>query len=74
MFQRLFALGFYHPFALLGVPLPAVCVHWHLNLLVQFLIHTDLVGKMGPLEWFLNTPSHHRVHHGEYGREREGEG
>ncbi|XP_045111967.1 alkylglycerol monooxygenase-like [Portunus trituberculatus] len=64
MFQRLCALGFYHPMALLGVPLPAICVHWHLNLLVQFLIHTDLVGKCGPLEWIFNTPSHHRVHHG----------
>ncbi|MCS7087030.1 MAG: sterol desaturase family protein, partial [Bacteroidia bacterium] len=30
----------------------------------QFWIHTELIGKLGPLEWFLNTPSHHRVHHG----------
>lgn len=30
----------------------------------QFLLHTQLVGKLGPLEWVLNTPSHHRVHHG----------
>ena len=22
------------------------------------------VGKIGPLEYILNTPSHHRVHHG----------
>ncbi|MET0403382.1 MAG: sterol desaturase family protein, partial [Cystobacter sp.] len=27
-------------------------------------IHTEAVGRMGPLEWVLNTPSHHRVHHG----------
>merc|ERR1712071_222378 len=26
--------------------------------------HTTLIGKLGPLEWILNTPSHHRVHHG----------
>ena len=26
--------------------------------------HTQLVNKLGPLEWFLNTPSHNRVHHG----------
>src|SRR5262249_31291450 len=25
---------------------------------------TELVGKLGPLEWVINTPSHHRVHHG----------
>ena len=32
--------------------------------LYQFWIHTRLIGKLGPLEWVLNTPSHHRVHHG----------
>jgi hypothetical protein len=35
-----------------------------LNTLYQFWIHTRLIGKLGPLEWVLNTPSHHRVHHG----------
>ncbi len=34
------------------------------SLAYQFLLHTQLVGKLGPLEWVLNTPSHHRVHHG----------
>lgn len=33
------------------------------SLLYQFWIHTELVRDMGPLEWVLNTPSHHRVHH-----------
>jgi hypothetical protein len=32
--------------------------------LYQFWIHTRLVPRLGPLEWVLNTPSHHRVHHG----------
>src|SRR5262249_45719938 len=27
-------------------------------------IHTEIVGSLGPLEMILNTPSHHRVHHG----------
>lgn len=26
--------------------------------------HTQIINKLGPLEWVLNTPSHHRVHHG----------
>lgn len=26
--------------------------------------HTQIVKSLGPFEWFLNTPSHHRVHHG----------
>lgn len=39
-------------------------VHLQLNLLYQFWLHTDLVGKLGPLEWIFNTPTHHKVHHG----------
>lgn len=34
-----------------------------ISLIYQLLMHTQLVGKLGPLEWILNTPSHHRVHH-----------
>ena len=26
--------------------------------------HTQIVGKLGFVEWIFNTPSHHRVHHG----------
>jgi len=26
--------------------------------------HTQVINKLGPLEWIFNTPSHHRVHHG----------
>lgn len=64
IFQRYFSFGFYHPLALLGVPLPAMLVHQQFNLIYQFWIHTELVKDCGPLEWILNTPSHHRVHHG----------
>lgn len=34
------------------------------SLLYQFWLHTEVIDKLGPLEWILNTPSHHRVHHG----------
>ena len=35
------------------------------SLIYQFWIHTERVRKLPrPLEWVLNTPSHHRVHHG----------
>jgi sterol desaturase/sphingolipid hydroxylase (fatty acid hydroxylase superfamily) len=30
----------------------------------QFWIHNEMIGKLGPVEYVLNTPSHHRVHHG----------
>ncbi|MEX0645650.1 MAG: sterol desaturase family protein [Parvularculaceae bacterium] len=34
-----------------------------LNLIYQFWIHTEHIGRLGPFEWIFNTPSHHRVHH-----------
>ena len=34
------------------------------NTLYQFWIHTQYIDKMGWLEYIINTPSHHRVHHG----------
>ncbi len=34
------------------------------SLLYQFWLHTEAIDKLGPVEWFFNTPSHHRVHHG----------
>uniref|UniRef100_A0A8C2BH87 Alkylglycerol monooxygenase n=1 Tax=Cyprinus carpio TaxID=7962 RepID=A0A8C2BH87_CYPCA len=55
--------AFYLPLAL-AVPPSVFAVHIQLNLLYQFWIHTELVKDLGPLEWILNTPSHHRVHHG----------
>jgi sterol desaturase/sphingolipid hydroxylase (fatty acid hydroxylase superfamily) len=33
------------------------------NLAYQFFVHTELVGRVGWLEWLINTPSAHRVHH-----------
>jgi sterol desaturase/sphingolipid hydroxylase (fatty acid hydroxylase superfamily) len=34
-----------------------------ISLIYQFFLHTESVRSLGPLEYFLNTPSHHRVHH-----------
>ena len=35
------------------------------SLIYQFWIHTERIRKLPrPFEWILNTPSHHRVHHG----------
>jgi alkylglycerol monooxygenase len=55
---------FYMPLALLGVPATMWLVCHALNLVYQFWIHTREINRLGPLEWVLNTPSHHRVHHG----------
>jgi hypothetical protein len=56
---------FYLPLAVAGfAPLAFVTVSTA-NTLYQFWIHTRLVGRLPAwIEWFLNTPSHHRVHHG----------
>jgi hypothetical protein len=35
-----------------------------LTTVYQFWIHTETIGRLGPLEYIFNTPSHHRVHHG----------
>lgn len=55
---------FYAPVMLLGFAPWMFAVMHGFNLIYQFWIHTKLVDRLGPLEWILNTPSHHRVHHG----------
>ena len=61
----LVGLPFYLPLFLLGFPpLAWVTVH-SLNLVYQFFIHTERIDRLwAPIEYVLNTPSHHRVHHG----------
>ena len=54
---------FYLPLAVLGFPPAMFLAVSSFDTLYQFWIHTRLVGRLGPLEWVLNTPSHHRVHH-----------
>jgi alkylglycerol monooxygenase len=54
---------FYYPVALLGVPTATYEVLIAANAVYQFWLHTRLVGKLGPLERVLNTPSNHGVHH-----------
>ncbi|KAL8591133.1 hypothetical protein ACOMHN_063757 [Nucella lapillus] len=61
--QRYFSWVFYLPMAFF-IPPSLFMVHAQLNLLYQFWIHTEMVDRLGPLEYILNTPSHHRVHHG----------
>jgi hypothetical protein len=63
-FQNYFNVWFYLPLALLGVPPLVYVLSVQINTLYQFWIHTRLIDRMGPLELVLNTPSHHRVHHG----------
>lgn len=63
-FQQFISAPFYWPLALLGFPPAMFLAMSAANTLYQFWIHTETIGRLGFLEWFLNTPSHHRVHHG----------
>ena len=55
---------FYLPLAVLGFSPVMYVTASAFNTLYQFWIHTETIGRLGPLEAVLNTPSHHRVHHG----------
>jgi len=54
---------FYVPLVWFGFPPKVVFEVLSLNLLYQFWIHATWIPKLGWLEWLLNTPSAHRVHH-----------
>ena len=61
-----FSLGFVFrlPLFLIGFPPAMVFFCAGLNLVYQFWIHTEVIGRTP--RWFeavMNTPSHHRVHH-----------
>lgn len=63
-FQSWFSWVFYLPLAVVGFEPIMFLTMSAINTLYQFWIHTRVLGKLGPLEWIINTPSHHRVHHG----------
>ncbi|HTQ99774.1 MAG TPA: sterol desaturase family protein, partial [Candidatus Acidoferrum sp.] len=54
---------FFAPLCLIGFPPRAVLGMVSFNLLYQFWLHTEQIGKLGWFEYLFNTPSHHRVHH-----------
>jgi sterol desaturase/sphingolipid hydroxylase (fatty acid hydroxylase superfamily) len=61
------AFGVWVPYgavARLGVRPALIETSRALNLIYQYWIHTDTIRSLGAGEAVLNTPSHHRVHHG----------
>ena len=60
-----FLLGwiFYIPMYLVGIPAEVVVTVGAINLIYQFWVHTQHIGKLGWYEWIFVTPSNHRVHH-----------
>lgn len=56
--------AFYLPLPLLGFHPLAILTMQAISLLYQYWIHTEAITRLGVFEKFMNTPSHHRVHHG----------
>lgn len=52
------------PLVLIGYPPWMMAIINSFNLIYQFWIHTETIGKLPKaIEYIFNTPSHHRVHH-----------
>jgi sterol desaturase/sphingolipid hydroxylase (fatty acid hydroxylase superfamily) len=54
---------FFVPLVWLGFPPVAVLGVVAVNLAYQFWLHAPWMPRLGPLEWVLNTPAHHSIHH-----------
>ncbi len=59
----LFGWIFYLPMALAGVPPEVFAVVALIDLLYQFWVHTEHIGKLGWFDRVFCSPSNHRVHH-----------
>jgi sterol desaturase/sphingolipid hydroxylase (fatty acid hydroxylase superfamily) len=55
--------AFYMPLALLGYPVEMFMVIAMIDLLYQFWVHTQQIGKLGWFDRVFVSPSNHRVHH-----------
>jgi len=58
-----FSFIFWGWLAILGFPAIMILSMHAFSLVYQFFVHTRVVRKLGFIEKFMNTPSHHRVHH-----------
>lgn len=61
----LWAWPFYLPMAVLGVPPLMFVGVAMIDLLYQYWVHTELIGKLGWFDRVFVSPSNHRVHHGQ---------
>ena len=54
---------FFFPLPMMGFSPEQIILMDEISFFYQLILHTKLMKSWGFLEWFLNTPSHHRVHH-----------
>jgi sterol desaturase/sphingolipid hydroxylase (fatty acid hydroxylase superfamily) len=64
VFQPLYRFIYFIPLALLGFKPIDIAFVYAATQIWGIFVHTELIHKMGWLEYFMVTPSHHRVHHG----------
>lgn len=64
VFQPLYRFIYFIPLALFGFKGIDIMFIYAATQIYGILIHTKTINKLGFLEWFMSTPSHHRVHHG----------
>lgn len=63
VFQAVVRTAFWSVLPLIGFPAPMITTMLIVHGLYPFFTHTQVIGKLGILEYILVTPSHHRVHH-----------
>lgn len=63
VFQPLYRFVYFIPVAALGFNPADILIMYSITQIYGILVHTRYINKMGFLEHFLVTPSHHRVHH-----------
>jgi len=61
--QPLYRFLYFIPLALLGFKGMDIIFMYSATQIYGILVHTQTINKLGFLEWFMVTPSHHRVHH-----------
>ncbi len=64
VFQPLYRFIYFIPLSLCGFKGIDIMFIYSATQIYGILIHTQTVKKLGVFEYFLSTPSHHRVHHG----------
>lgn len=61
--EDIYKYNFWIVLVLIGFHPYMIFMMMQFSLIYQYWIHTELINRLGFLEWFMNTPSHHRVHH-----------
>ena len=63
VFQPLYRFAYFAPLGFLGFQPADIFFIYSATQIWGIFVHTQMIDKMGWLEYILVTPSHHRVHH-----------